>query len=150
MLDYYGVNYDIVEVNSVTRRQLKWSTDYRKVPLLVAHQPDGADVKVGDSVVIVSALRSLMEDQSQGKERERQCQTIFFFTMTDFTFSSFPVPAVGVLSEGGERGRERQEVGGQHQQVQHHVPGHARGRRRRHRRRAEVAEVGRHPTGPQN
>ena len=33
-LDYYGFAYDIVEVNSVTRKQIKWS-DYKKVPILV-------------------------------------------------------------------------------------------------------------------
>ncbi len=30
-LDYYGINYDVIEVNSVTRKQLKWSKEYRKV-----------------------------------------------------------------------------------------------------------------------
>ena len=34
MLDYYGLSYDIVEVDTLKRTQLKWSA-YRKVPLLV-------------------------------------------------------------------------------------------------------------------
>ena len=46
MLDYYGFSYDVVEVNSVTKKQLKWSK-YKKVPIVVA---DGA----GDSGFLVS------------------------------------------------------------------------------------------------
>ena len=48
MLDYYGFSYDVVEVNSVTKKQLKWS-NYKKVPIVVA---DGA----GDSGFLVSLL----------------------------------------------------------------------------------------------
>lgn len=33
-LDYYGIPYDIVEVNPVLRTQLKISPDYKKVPIL--------------------------------------------------------------------------------------------------------------------
>jgi microsomal prostaglandin-E synthase 2 len=33
-LDYFGLSYDVVEVNSVLRSQVKWST-YKKVPILV-------------------------------------------------------------------------------------------------------------------
>ena len=36
-LDYYGFSYDIVEVNSITRKETKWS-NYRKVPFLVVEQ----------------------------------------------------------------------------------------------------------------
>ncbi len=83
-LDYYGINHDVIEVNSVTRKQachaapffpnvkktifqiqLKWSS-YRKVPMLVVETTDGRHIQVGDSVLIVSALASLMRDQSQG------------------------------------------------------------------------------------
>ncbi len=41
-LDYYGFSYDVVEVNSVSRKQLKWSK-YKKVPILVVdgQGPDG-------------------------------------------------------------------------------------------------------------
>lgn len=34
VLDYYGFSYDVIEVNSVTKKQIKWS-DYKKVPILV-------------------------------------------------------------------------------------------------------------------
>lgn len=33
-LDYYGLPYEIVEVNPVMRQEIKWST-YRKVPILM-------------------------------------------------------------------------------------------------------------------
>jgi len=34
-LDYFGFSYDVIEVNSVLRQQVKWSK-YKKVPILVA------------------------------------------------------------------------------------------------------------------
>ena len=33
-LDYYGLPYEIVEVNPVMRQEIKWSA-YRKVPILM-------------------------------------------------------------------------------------------------------------------
>lgn len=35
MLNYNGISYDVVEVNSITRDEIKWS-EYKKVPILVA------------------------------------------------------------------------------------------------------------------
>ena len=40
-LDYFGLSYEVVEVNSVMRTQVKW-TKYKKVPIVV--------VEVGDKV----------------------------------------------------------------------------------------------------
>ena len=34
MLDYYGLSYDIVEVDPLSRAQIQWSA-YKKVPILV-------------------------------------------------------------------------------------------------------------------
>lgn len=34
MLNYNGISHDIVEVNSITREEIKWS-EYKKVPILV-------------------------------------------------------------------------------------------------------------------
>lgn len=39
-LDYKGISYDVVEVNSVLKTEIKWS-EYRKVPTLIAETPDG-------------------------------------------------------------------------------------------------------------
>jgi len=52
-LDYYGYDYEIVEVNPLFKKETKFSANYRKVPILVA-----GDAQVNDSSVIVSVLRS--------------------------------------------------------------------------------------------
>ena len=49
MLDYYGFSYDVVEVNSVTKKQIKWS-NYRKVPIIVV---DGK----GENGFLVSKIK---------------------------------------------------------------------------------------------
>ncbi|XP_022075612.1 prostaglandin E synthase 2 [Acanthochromis polyacanthus] len=54
-LDYYGLPYDIVEVNPVMRQEIKWSA-YRKVPILMV---DGG-VQLNDSSVIISALKTFL------------------------------------------------------------------------------------------
>lgn len=47
-MDYYGIPYDVVEVNPVLRQQIKFSK-YRKVPILLAQT-------VGDEEVMVNVL----------------------------------------------------------------------------------------------
>ncbi|XP_015224766.1 PREDICTED: prostaglandin E synthase 2-like [Cyprinodon variegatus] len=54
-LDYYGLPYDIVEVNPVMRQEIKWSA-YRKVPILMVD----SELQLNDSSVIISSLRTLM------------------------------------------------------------------------------------------
>ena len=34
-LDYHSVPYRVVEVNPLTRSEIKWCKDYKKVPILV-------------------------------------------------------------------------------------------------------------------
>ena len=43
-LDYFGLSYQVIEVNSVMRTQVKW-TKYKKVPIVV--------VEVGDKVGLI-------------------------------------------------------------------------------------------------
>ena len=43
-LDYFGLSYDVIEVNSVLRKEVKWSK-YKKVPIVV--------VEAGDKVMII-------------------------------------------------------------------------------------------------
>jgi len=64
-LDYFGFTYDIVEVNSVLRREVKWSK-YKKVPIVVVEQGDQA-IQINDSSVIVTALFSLLADSGKGE-----------------------------------------------------------------------------------
>lgn len=63
-LDYMGLSYDIVEVNSVMRTQVKWSK-YKKVPILVAETPDGQVLQLNDSSMIVSAMYSYIVDPTK-------------------------------------------------------------------------------------
>jgi microsomal prostaglandin-E synthase 2 len=60
-LDYYGYKYDIVEVNSVIRKELKWS-NYRKVPILAVQVPVKCDLKtkemIYDTNFIVSKIHA--------------------------------------------------------------------------------------------
>jgi len=65
-LDYFGFNYDVIEVNSVMRQQVKWSK-YKKVPIVVVESGDKV-IQVNDSSVIVSALYSLLSGSSQALE----------------------------------------------------------------------------------
>jgi len=65
-LDYFGVSYDVIEVNSVTRKQVKWSTKYKKVPMLVAELENGTKYQLMDSSAIVSTLFSLLYDKPKG------------------------------------------------------------------------------------
>uniref|UniRef100_A0A3B4ULH0 Prostaglandin E synthase 2 n=1 Tax=Seriola dumerili TaxID=41447 RepID=A0A3B4ULH0_SERDU len=49
-LDFYGLPYEIVEVNPVMRQEIKWSA-YRKVPILMVDSD-----QLNDSSVIISSL----------------------------------------------------------------------------------------------
>ncbi|XP_075691237.1 prostaglandin E synthase 2 [Rhinoderma darwinii] len=56
-LDYHQLPYEIVEVNPVLRKEIKFS-NYRKVPILIA----GADssLQLNDSSVIISAMKTFL------------------------------------------------------------------------------------------
>ncbi|XP_059149092.1 prostaglandin E synthase 2-like [Physella acuta] len=69
VLDYHGFSYDVIEVNSVTKKQLKW-TEYKKVPILIVQLPGSKnEVKIVDSSVIISVLESYLHDRSTGLEK---------------------------------------------------------------------------------
>ncbi|XP_050301583.1 prostaglandin E synthase 2 [Anthonomus grandis grandis] len=59
-LDYYGVSYDVVEVDPVLRQSIRWS-QYKKVPILVAKTENGYQ-PLNDSTMIISALASYLKD----------------------------------------------------------------------------------------
>ncbi|XP_007433798.2 prostaglandin E synthase 2, partial [Python bivittatus] len=54
-LDYHGLPYEIVEVNPVLRKEIKFSA-YRKVPILLVDA--GSPLQLNDSSVIISAVKS--------------------------------------------------------------------------------------------
>lgn len=62
LLDFYGISYDIVEVNPVFRTEAKWSP-YKKVPILLAKVDSGYQ-PLNDSSMIVSLLASFFHDKS--------------------------------------------------------------------------------------
>ncbi|XP_014607389.1 PREDICTED: prostaglandin E synthase 2 [Polistes canadensis] len=62
-LDYYGISYDVVEVDPVLRKEISWSS-YRKVPILLVQMEDGYQ-PLNDSTMIISLLSSFMRDKSQ-------------------------------------------------------------------------------------
>lgn len=67
-MDYYGLSYDVVEVDPVLRRETKWSP-YRKVPIILAKVKGGYQ-PVTDSSVIVSLLASYLQDPSKASLEE--------------------------------------------------------------------------------
>lgn len=54
-LDYFGYNYDIVEVNSISKKQLDWST-YKKVPVVAVQFPTKDNPDVYEDEFVVSEL----------------------------------------------------------------------------------------------
>ncbi|KAI6205263.1 hypothetical protein M3Y94_00772600 [Aphelenchoides besseyi] len=57
MLDYYGFSYEVVEVNPVTRSQLKFAKGYRKVPVVTTSK---LEEKMIESSQIMSILYSFL------------------------------------------------------------------------------------------
>lgn len=76
-LDYFGLSYDVIEVNSVMRTQVKWSS-YKKVPILVIQYGDKA-IQLNDSTLIVSALYSILASKDDPQE-VLKCYPSYKFT----------------------------------------------------------------------
>ncbi|KAL1434968.1 hypothetical protein MTO96_011325 [Rhipicephalus appendiculatus] len=63
-LDFYGIPYNVIEVDPVLRQQLKFS-DYKKVPILLVEEA-GNCWQINDSTVIISLLQSYLRDVNAG------------------------------------------------------------------------------------
>lgn len=81
-LDYYGVPYSVVEVNPLTKKEIKdWSSDYKKVPIVTLNN---RSEKLIDSSEIIDTLYSrLAESNPKGigkekalKERKRNASSL--------------------------------------------------------------------------
>ena len=59
-LDYYGFSYEVVEVNPVTKAQIKFSKDYKKVPLL---KTACCDKPLVESSLIISVLSTFLHQK---------------------------------------------------------------------------------------
>ncbi|XP_014477535.1 PREDICTED: prostaglandin E synthase 2 [Dinoponera quadriceps] len=62
VLDYYGISYDVVEVNPVLRKEIGWSP-YKKVPILLTKVDEGYQ-PLNDSSMIISLIASHLYDKS--------------------------------------------------------------------------------------
>ncbi|XP_053980255.1 prostaglandin E synthase 2 [Hylaeus volcanicus] len=62
-LDYYGLSYDVVEVDPVLRKEISWSS-YKKVPILLTQVESGYQ-PLNDSSMIISLIASHLKDKSQ-------------------------------------------------------------------------------------
>jgi len=76
-LDYFGLSYNVVEVNSVMRTQVKWS-EYKKVPIVVIQVGDKT-LQLNDSTLIVSALYSILASRDDPLE-VLKCYPSYKFT----------------------------------------------------------------------
>ncbi|XP_026826171.1 prostaglandin E synthase 2 [Ooceraea biroi] len=61
-LDYYGISYDVVEVDPVLRKEIGWSS-YKKVPILLTRVEEEYR-PLNDSTMIISLLASYLRDSS--------------------------------------------------------------------------------------
>ncbi|CAH2316281.1 outer dense fiber 2 isoform X2 [Pelobates cultripes] len=64
-LDYYQVPHEIVEVNPVLRREIKFSS-YRKVPILIVNA--GSPIQLNDSSVIISVMKTFLVSKMKSLE----------------------------------------------------------------------------------
>ncbi|KAM9324326.1 prostaglandin E synthase 2 [Gastrophryne carolinensis] len=64
-LDYHQLQYNIVEVNPVMRKEIKFSS-YRKVPILLANASH--PIQMNDSSVIISAMKSFLISKDKSLE----------------------------------------------------------------------------------
>ncbi|XP_032371483.1 prostaglandin E synthase 2 [Etheostoma spectabile] len=67
-LDYHGLPYEIVEVNPVMRKEIKWSV-YRKVPILMVDD----EVQLNDSSVIISSLKTYLINKERSMSEILHC-----------------------------------------------------------------------------
>uniref|UniRef100_G3PPH8 Prostaglandin E synthase 2 n=1 Tax=Gasterosteus aculeatus aculeatus TaxID=481459 RepID=G3PPH8_GASAC len=67
-LDYHGLPYEVVEVNPVMRKEIKWSV-YRKVPILMVD----TDVQLNDSSVIISSLKTYLISKDKSMSDILRC-----------------------------------------------------------------------------
>ncbi|XP_030765857.1 prostaglandin E synthase 2 [Sitophilus oryzae] len=70
-LDYYGISYNVVEVDPVLRQSIKWS-EYKKVPILIAQTESGYQ-PLNDSTMIISALASYLKDSDKSLTEIAKC-----------------------------------------------------------------------------
>ena len=63
VLDFYDIPYETVEVNPISKNEIKWSKDYRKVPIMGLHIGENEVEHIADSPVILDRILTLLEDR---------------------------------------------------------------------------------------
>lgn len=66
LLDYYGLSYEVVEVNPVTRNQIKFSKNYKKVPIVTSKDSQ----VLTESSLVVSVLATFLHLQGKRSLKE--------------------------------------------------------------------------------
>lgn len=109
-LDYYGLSYDVVEVDPVLRTQTKWS-DYKKVPILLAGIGDGKYVQLNDSTVIISILKSFLADPKQNLLDIVNCYPPLSYRESDGSIKMEIQNRYFLMTgEDGRKGRTKEEI----------------------------------------
>ncbi|KAA8542828.1 hypothetical protein F0562_023980 [Nyssa sinensis] len=73
-LDYYKIPYKVVEVNPISKKEIKWS-DYKKVPILVVDGEELVDSsaiidKLGSRILPGKSIDSVSDDNEEKKWRQ--------------------------------------------------------------------------------
>ena len=108
-LDYFGLNYDVIEVNSVMRTQVKWST-YKKVPILVAETPTGEVLQLIDSTMIISSLYSFLIDKSRGLLETTGCYPQISYIDDDGDEKQEISNKYFLMYNEGDSGRKKEDI----------------------------------------
>ncbi len=67
-LDLYQIPYRVVEVNPLSKPELKsWSKDYSNVPVITVAPPNNQPIRIVDSTEIISALYQALSEQKSEK-----------------------------------------------------------------------------------
>ncbi|XP_063239524.1 prostaglandin E synthase 2 isoform X2 [Bacillus rossius redtenbacheri] len=107
-LDYFGLPYDVVEVDPVLRREIGWSR-YKKVPILVAQLGSGYQ-QLNDSSMIISALASLLGDPRQTLEDVVKCYPRMEFKDEDGTHRSEIMNRYFLMFQDAPTGRSAESL----------------------------------------
>ena len=108
-LDYFGFNYDVIEVNSVMRTQMKWST-YKKVPTMVIETPEGEIVQLVDSTLIISSLYSFIFNKTKSLLDTAAC----YPRISSFDNDGNPKEEISnkyfLMFNDGDTGRKKEDI----------------------------------------
>jgi glutaredoxin len=109
LLDYAGVDYQVTEVNPLTKAEIKpWKTDYTKVPIATLSSDEDGDVVVplfGSDVIVQGLLKSpIIQTRLQERWLGSNGSSSSSMTLSDFstaptvaTWTNFAVNELAVL-----------------------------------------------------